>query len=417
MGGGPFRGSRLTAGRSCVPTRGQRLCLGADKTPDGSDLDRPGVPPYNWPPFGGPRASEGRKRESWTTSSSCSPSPCCPPSARGSCASCASAGPSATSSPTPASTPISSPTGRSQLLQSGEARRAPRRSSPRPRRSAFEIVGLDDAALPRAPARDLRSAARPLRRGQARGRRRRVGGDRRARGRPRPEGGPWPARWPGTSRPPASRSSRAWPVASTPRPTGRPGRRGPHGGGPGLGPRPHLPARRMRGLADAIAERGGAVVSEFPLGTPPEPVSLPAAQPRHRGLARRPWWWWRRRRRAGRSPPRASPSTRAARSWPCPATLGAPGRGHQPAAPRRRRLVRDAADVAEWLGLVMRVTPAETRPSGDDILDSLRRDRPPAWKTSCHAAAVRVSELLSRLSLLEMNARVRRLPGPAFVRS
>ena len=94
-----------------------------------------------------------------------------------------------------------------------------------------------------------------------------------------------------------------------------------------------------------------------------------------------------------------------------------PGRGLQ-RAPARRRRPRPlrATDVAEALGLVIPVT-TEDAPSGDDILDSLRRDRPLGLDELQSRCGRPVSELLSRLSLLEVEARVRRLPGPAYLRA
>jgi predicted Rossmann fold nucleotide-binding protein DprA/Smf involved in DNA uptake len=78
--------------------------------------------------------------------------------------------------------------------------------------------------------------------------------------------------------------------------------------------------------------------------------------------------------------------------------------------------VRSARDVADALGLVIGVT-TEGAPTGDDILDSLRPDRPTSLDELVSSCGRPVGELLSHLSVLELKARVRRLPGPAFVRA
>ena len=93
------------------------------------------------------------------------------------------------------------------------------------------------------------------------------------------------------------------------------------------------------------------------------------------------------------------------------------GRGHQPAHPRRRRARAGRPDVAEELGL--------ERPEG-----GLGKPQPPAtryWSPRPHipseprrAATARsgleTSELLARLTELELSDEVRRLPGALFVR-
>ena len=174
--------------------------------------------------------------------------------------------------------------------------------------------------------------------------------------------------------------------------------------------------REHAGLADAIAERGGAVLSEFPLGTGPERFHFPRRNRVIAGLAQAVLVVEAAQKSGALSTARFA--LEEGRE-----VLAVPGHPSEPLAEGTNALLRDGAclvrsaqDVAESLGLVMRVTQAAA-PSGDDILDSLRRDRPTSLEDLVSLSGRPVSELLSRLSLLEMNARVRRLPGPAFVRS
>lgn len=174
--------------------------------------------------------------------------------------------------------------------------------------------------------------------------------------------------------------------------------------------------REHAGLSDAIAERGGAVVSEFPLGTGPERFHFPRRNRVIAGLAKAVLVVEAARKSGALSTARFA--LEEGRD-----VMAVPGHPSEPLAEGTNGLLRDgaclvrsAADVAEWLGLVMRVTPQDTV-SGDDILDSLRRDRPTSLEDLVSLCGRPVSELLSRLSLLEMNARVRRVAGPAFVRS
>jgi hypothetical protein len=74
------------------------------------------------------------------------------------------------------------------------------------------------------------------------------------------------------------------------------------------------------------------------------------------------------------------------------------------------------ADVAEALGLVTTITTSDGA-TGDDILDSLRRDRPLGLDELQARCGRPVGDLLARLSLLEVEARVRRLPGPAYLKA
>jgi DNA processing protein len=78
-------------------------------------------------------------------------------------------------------------------------------------------------------------------------------------------------------------------------------------------------------------------------------------------------------------------------------------------------LVRHAGDVLEELRLESR-RPADPSP-GDDVLAALRRDVPSSVEEVAARSGRAVPELLARLGVLELEARVRRLPGALFVRS
>jgi DNA processing protein len=170
------------------------------------------------------------------------------------------------------------------------------------------------------------------------------------------------------------------------------------------------------GLAREIAAQGGAVVSEFPLGTGPRPDHFPRRNRVIAGLSRAVVVV----EAAERS---GALGTAALAADEGRDVLAVPGHPTEPLAAGTNALLRDgallarsAADVAEALGLVIGVTNA-IAPSGDHILDSLRPDRPTSLEELVSLCGRPVGELLSHLSVLEIDARVRRLPGPAFVRA
>jgi DNA processing protein len=169
-------------------------------------------------------------------------------------------------------------------------------------------------------------------------------------------------------------------------------------------------------LARQITERGGALLSEFPLGTGPRPHHFPQRNRVIAGLAQAVVVVEAKERSGALVTARfAGDQGRE--------VLAVPGHPTEPLAAGTNALLRDGAalvrsarDVAEALGLVIAVT-SEDGPTGDDILDSLRRDRPLGLDELQSRCGRPVSELLSRLSLLEVEARVRRLPGPAYLRA
>jgi DNA processing protein len=79
-------------------------------------------------------------------------------------------------------------------------------------------------------------------------------------------------------------------------------------------------------------------------------------------------------------------------------------------------LVRGAADVLAELGLSATVLAPEA-PADDDVLVALKRDRPTSLEELQARSGRTVPELLRHLSLLEVGDKVRRLPGPLYVRN
>ena len=168
------------------------------------------------------------------------------------------------------------------------------------------------------------------------------------------------------------------------------------------------------GLADAIV-RTGAVVSEFPLGAAPDRKHFPR---RNRLIA-----GWGRAVVVAEAAEKSGAlgTVRAAldEGRDVMAVPGHPGQANAAGTNRLIRegaaLVRDARDVADELGVDL---PSRREAvDEDEVLGALARDVPSSLEdlqTRCGRA---LPELLSRLAVLEVGARVRRLPGPRFVRS
>jgi DNA processing protein len=168
-------------------------------------------------------------------------------------------------------------------------------------------------------------------------------------------------------------------------------------------------------VVEALVSRG-AVVSEFPLGTAPAPGHFPR---RNRVIA-----GWSRAVVVVEAAERSGALGTARFAIEEGREVGAvPGHPGSPVAAGTNRLIRDgaclvrgAADAAELVGLVMAVTE-DAPPGGDDVLGLLRRDRPASLEELEARSGRTVPELLSRLAELEVEDRVRRLPGPLYVRS
>lgn len=169
-------------------------------------------------------------------------------------------------------------------------------------------------------------------------------------------------------------------------------------------------------LAGAIAEGGGAVVSEFPLGTPPHKGNFPR---RNRLIA----GWGKAVVVVEASARSGALGTARAALDEGRDVLAVPGHPSATQSEGTNQLIRDgaglvrnAADVAAEVGLVMPVTaPAES--GADPLLDVLRRDVPMTLEDLQARSGRPISDLLSQLGLLEVAARVRRLPGPLYVRN
>lgn len=167
-------------------------------------------------------------------------------------------------------------------------------------------------------------------------------------------------------------------------------------------------------LASRIV-RSGAVVSEFAFGTDPHPGNFPR---RNRIIA----GWGRAvvvveaRAKSG-ALVTARCALEAGRE-----VMAVPGHPSQPAAEGTNALLRDgaalvrgAADVAFELELVIPVTET-TAPPADDLLALLRRDAPLGLDELQKRSGQSAPKLLARLAELELEARVRRLPGGLFLR-
>ena len=316
---------------------------------------------------------------------------------------------------------------------SAEAARR-RFASARPRagaeaeRAAPRALGVRDRGpgrrrtIPALLAADLRSAARPLRARQARRRRRRraawpSSGSRAAtpaRARPGPTPGPRPRGGRGR------RSSRAWRAGSTPRPTGAPST--PAGRtvavlGSGLD---RIYPPENAGLAGAHRRARGAVVSEFPLGTPPLPRSLSRG-----ATASSPGWSPGRGGGGGGARGAAPSSPRALAAGRGPRRPGRARPSLRARLPKARTSFFGTAppssatprDVAAELGFEL---PARRRrrPPGDRRRASgLEPGRPaePRGPPGAERAGRRRAPGPSHVSW-SCATRVRRLPGPLFVR-
>jgi DNA processing protein len=166
-------------------------------------------------------------------------------------------------------------------------------------------------------------------------------------------------------------------------------------------------------LGKRIAETG-AVVSEFPLGTPPLPHHFPQ---RNRIIA-----GWSRGvvvvEAAARSGALNTARTAADENRD---VMAVPGHPSQPACEGTNQLlrdgaafVRDARDVAAELGFEL---PSESPQAiQDPLLGALRRDAPLSLEDLRAKSGLETPELLARLSQLELRDAVRRLPGALFVR-
>jgi DNA processing protein len=170
------------------------------------------------------------------------------------------------------------------------------------------------------------------------------------------------------------------------------------------------------GLARAVAG-AGAVVSEFPLGTAPQPGYFPR---RNRIIA-----GWGRAVVVVEAAQRSGALVTAR----CALEEGrevmaVPGHPSQETSAGTNALIRDgavlvrgAADVAEALHVALEARPARPADAPDPVLAALSDQAPRTLEEVQRQSGRPASEVLGRLAELELESRVRRLPGALFVRA
>jgi DNA processing protein len=173
--------------------------------------------------------------------------------------------------------------------------------------------------------------------------------------------------------------------------------------------------RENEQLAGRIASAGGAVVSEFPLGTSPLPGHFPR---RNRIIA-----GWssavvvvEAAERSGALVTARAAADEGREVCAVPGHPSHPGaRGTNQLIRDGAALVRDAGDVLAELGLdPLLVKPA---PTDDPLLGALRDDAPSSLEELHERSGREIPHLLARLAELELAEKVRRLPGGLFVRN
>ncbi len=172
-------------------------------------------------------------------------------------------------------------------------------------------------------------------------------------------------------------------------------------------PASHVP------LAEQIV-RAGALVSEFPLQTPPYKGNFPR---RNRVIA-----GWTSGvvvvEAAARSGALVTARVALEEGREVMAVPGHPtcatAEGTNALIRDGAVLVRGAADVAEQLGLSL---PEPVAALGEPLLEALRSDAPLSLDELQRKSGVPVSALLQRLGELELERKVLRLPGALFVRA
>jgi DNA processing protein len=166
-------------------------------------------------------------------------------------------------------------------------------------------------------------------------------------------------------------------------------------------------------LAAAVAERG-AVVSEFPLGTGPRPEHFPR---RNRLIA-----GWGRAVVVVEAADRSGALVTARLAGEEGRdVMAVPGHPSSPVASGANALirdgavlVRDAADVAQELGIAL---PPRAPAPASRLLDALTRDAPRGVEEILSRTGQSVQQVLAELMTLEMEDKVRRLPGALYVRN
>jgi DNA processing protein len=161
-------------------------------------------------------------------------------------------------------------------------------------------------------------------------------------------------------------------------------------------------------------EEDGAVVSEFPLGTPPLKPNFPR---RNRTIA-----GWARATVVVEAGSRSGAlSTARAALDEGREVMAVPGHPSQPAAEGTNALIRDGAALvrgaADVLGELGVTPPAGEQSPRDEVLAALTRGVPASVDEIQARCGLAVPALLARLAELELAAAVVRLPGALFLRS
>lgn len=170
-------------------------------------------------------------------------------------------------------------------------------------------------------------------------------------------------------------------------------------------------------LAARIADKGGAVVSEFPLGTAPEPGHFPR---RNRVIAA-----WSTAVVVVEADIRSgSLGTARVALDEGRDVFAVPGHPSQPTAAGTNQLirdgaplVRDAADVLSELGISPGTLHPCAAPEGDNLWTALRTDAPSTLDELQARSGRTIPDILGELTRLELAAKVKRLPGGLFVRN
>jgi DNA processing protein len=184
--------------------------------------------------------------------------------------------------------------------------------------------------------------------------------------------------------------------------------------GSGLG---RIYPRENQDLAARIVSGGGAVVSEFPLDAAPLRANFPR---RNRVIA----GWGQAVVVVEAGEKSGALITAGAATDEGRDVMAVPGHPTWAGASGVNALLRDGALVVRHAGDVLeelhlapsKVVEMETEKK-DDVLAALRRDVPSSVEEIASRCGRRLPELLARLGELELAERVRRLPGPLFVRS
>lgn len=170
------------------------------------------------------------------------------------------------------------------------------------------------------------------------------------------------------------------------------------------------------GLAQAIVNQAGAILAECPLGAGPVAENFPRRNRIIAGLCRGTVVVEAAKRSGALITARfAMEEGRDVMAVP-----GHPSdeRSFGPNALLRDGavLVRDAGDIAAEIGLTVPAPLSLAAPS-DPILAALASGAPASLEDLALRTGWAIADLLSRLGELEMEARVRRLPGPLFLRT